>query len=223
MADFGELMERSLRLVLWLTLVMATVGIVLARPTVELLFGGSFPTETLAITATTLAWFLLGLPAHSMNVVLTRAFYSAQDTRTPVIVAIGSVVVNVVVSLATVDTMGLSGLALGIALGGWFEAVTLSLILWRRTHAVPLRPILVASLSYLVGAAIAAGVAYLLLDVVAGWLGDSSGRVAALVELAAGRPGLPCLLPAVQSADADPRAVAVHPAGPFGDPTRVTA
>jgi putative peptidoglycan lipid II flippase len=195
MADFGELMERSLRLVLWLTLVMTTVGIVMARPTVDLLFGGSFPMETLAITATTLAWFLLGLPAHSMNVVLTRAFYSAQDTRTPVIVAIGSVVVNVVVSVATVGTMGLSGLALGIALGGWFEAVTLSLILWHRTHAVPLRPILVASISYLVGATIAAGVAYLLLDVVAGWLGDSSGRGAALVELAlVGPVSLACYL-----------------------------
>ena len=195
MADFGQLMERSLRLVLWLTLVMTTVGIVMARPTVDLLFGGSFPPETLGLTATTLAWFLLGIPAHSMNVILTRGFYSAQDTRTPVIVAVGSVAVNVIVSVATLDTMGLSGLALGIALGGWFEAVTLSVILWRRTLAVPLRPILAASVSYLVGASIAAGVAYLLLDVVAGWLGDSSGRGAALVELAlVGPVSLACYL-----------------------------
>ena len=61
------------------------------------------------------------------------------------------------VSVATVGTMGLSGLALGIALGGWFEAVVLSLILWRRTHAVPMRPVVVAGLVSLVGALIAAG------------------------------------------------------------------
>ena len=34
-----------------------------------------------------------GLPAHTLNVVLTRAFYSAKDTRTPVSIAICSVVV----------------------------------------------------------------------------------------------------------------------------------
>jgi putative peptidoglycan lipid II flippase len=185
MADFAQLMERSIRLVLWLTLVLSTVGIVLATPTVTLLFGsGSFPPETLALTATTLAWFLLGLPAHSLNVVLTRAFYSAQDTRTPVVVAIGSVVVNVAVSVATVGTMGLSGLALGIALGGWFEAVVLSLLLWRRTHAVPLRPVVVAGLVSLVGALIAAAVAYVVLQGVESWQGIATGRLDALVQLA---------------------------------------
>ena len=184
MADFAQLMERSIRLVLWLTLVLSTVGIVLATPTVTLLFGsGSFPPETLALTATTLAWFLLGLPAHSLNVVLTRAFYSAQDTRTPVVVAIGSVVVNVAVSVATVGTMGLSGLALGIALGGWFEAVVLSLILWRRTHAVPMRPVVLAGCVSLVGALLAAAVAYIALQGVESWQGVAVGRLDALVQL----------------------------------------
>ena len=38
-------------------------------------------------------------------------------------VAIASVGVNVVVSVATVERLGLAGLALGIAVGAWFEAV----------------------------------------------------------------------------------------------------
>jgi putative peptidoglycan lipid II flippase len=183
MADFGLLIERSTRLVLWLTLPMSTVGIVLAVPVVNLLFGSSFPASTLALTANTLAWFLLGLPAHSLNVVLTRAFYSGQDTRTPVTIAIGSVVINVVVSVATVGTMGLAGLALGIALGGWFEAIVLSLILWHRTHAVPLRPILLAGVVSLMGALLAATFAWLVLRAVVDRLGQSTGRLDALVEL----------------------------------------
>ncbi len=183
MADFGQLIERSIRLVVWLTLVMSTVGIVLAVPTVNLLFGSSFPAPTLALTASTLAWFLLGLPAHSLNVVLTRAFYSGQDTRTPVSVAIGSVIVNVAVSITTVGTMGLAGLALGIALGGWFETIVLALILWRRTHAVPLRPIVVAGAITLAGALVAAGIAWLTLQALVDRLGVSTSRLDALVEL----------------------------------------
>jgi peptidoglycan biosynthesis protein MviN/MurJ (putative lipid II flippase) len=56
-------------------------------------------------------------------------------------VAIGSVAVNVAVSVATVGALGLSGLALGIAIGGWSETVVLSAILRRRTPAVALLPI----------------------------------------------------------------------------------
>ena len=61
--------------------------------------GASTP-AALAATAVTLGVFLLGLPAHALNVILARAFYSGKDTITPVSVAIASVGVNVVVSVA---------------------------------------------------------------------------------------------------------------------------
>ena len=183
MVDFRRLVDSSMRLLLWVTLYISMVGIVLRVPTTELLFGNS-ASQVVALTASTYAWFLLGLPAHTLNVVLTRAFYSAKDTRTPVSIAICSVVVNVVVSVALVGSMGLAGLALGIALGGWFETVVLSLILWQRTHAVPLRSISRASVSYLAGALIAAGVAFLALSALRSWQGTATGRLDALVQLA---------------------------------------
>ncbi len=182
MPDFRRLVDRSMRLLLWVTIYLAVVGIVLRTPTATLLFGNA-AAGVVTLTASTYGWFLLGLPAHTLNVVLTRAFYSAQDTRTPVTVAICSVGVNVVVSVALVGSMGLAGLALGIALGGWFETVVLSLILWRRTHAVPLGSISAASVGYLIGALIAAGVAFVVLGWVGGWLGPSTGRLDALIEL----------------------------------------
>jgi peptidoglycan biosynthesis protein MviN/MurJ (putative lipid II flippase) len=79
--------------------------------------------------------------------------------------------------------MGLAGLALGIALGGWFETVVLALILWRRTHAVPLRPILEAGAITLAGALVAAGIAWLTLQALVDRLGVSTSRIDALVEL----------------------------------------
>lgn len=184
LADFGVLLERSIRLVLWLTIVIAAVGIALVGPTVTILFGDSFPAATLAQTADTLAWFLLGVPAHSLNVVLARAFYSAQDTRTPVLVAIGSVAVNVVVSVLTVGPMGLSGLALGIALGGWFESIVLTAILWRRTGALPVRSIGLGGVISLMGALIAAIVAPLIDQQLVALLPGLGPRVRSLVELA---------------------------------------
>lgn len=160
MLEFGSLLRQSLRLLLFVTLWVAAVGIVLRRQTVLLLFGWGFDATARAQTADALLFFLLGLPANCLNVVLARAFYSNQDTRTPVVVAIASVGVNVLVSLVTVGSMGLAGLALGIAVGGWFDTVVLSLLLWRRSHRVDLRSIANGTIVFGVGALLA-GVAAL--------------------------------------------------------------
>jgi putative peptidoglycan lipid II flippase len=191
MDDFRVLVERSLRLLLWLTLFVVTTGIALRAPITDVLFGGGVSAEVLAWTAATLGWFLLGLPAHALNVVLTRAFYSDQDTRTPVILACLSVVVNVIVSVATVSTMGLAGLALGVAVGGWFETICLSVLLDRRTEAIPARAITFGALVSLGGALIAGAVALGGWAVATSAIGDTPGRLMTLV--AGGVVGLAAL------------------------------
>ncbi|CAN5807342.1 murein biosynthesis integral membrane protein MurJ [soil metagenome] len=139
--EFGQLVVRSLRLLLYAMLFISAVGIVLRRQVVTLLFGYGFDERAIDLTANTLLLMLAGLAAHSMVVVLARAFYSGQDTRTPVIVALLSVAVNVSISVSTVGTLGLSGLALGIAAGAWFEATLLGIILWQRTPGAGLENI----------------------------------------------------------------------------------
>lgn len=181
MDDFRVLVERSMRLLLWLTLFIVTTGIALRAPISAVLFGGGLSTEVLDLTAQTLAWFLIGLPAHALNVVLARAFYSDQDTRTPVILACLSVGVNVLVSLATVGTLGLTGLALGVALGGWFETLGLAWLLDRRTDALPGRAIVRGALLSLGGAIPAGLVALVGWSFVVTLVGESPGRLVTLL------------------------------------------
>ena len=150
---FGRTVVSALRLLLWAMLLVSAVGIVARDQVTELLFGWGFDETALEATAMTLGVFLLGLPAHALNIILARAFYSGKDTITPVSVAIASVGVNVVVSLATVDRLGLAGLALGIAIGAWFEAVTLTLLLARRHASVRAAPVVRVGISSLVGVA----------------------------------------------------------------------
>jgi len=80
--------------------------------------------------------------------------------------------------VATVERLGLAGLALGIAAGAWFEAVSLTLLLARRHASVRVAPVVRAGALSLVGAAAAGLVAaaiLLVLPVPAG-----TGRVLAL-------------------------------------------
>jgi putative peptidoglycan lipid II flippase len=165
-AEFGRTVVATLRLLLWATLLVAAVGIVARDQVVELLFGWGFDAEALAATAITLGVFLVGLPAHALNVILARAFYSGKDTVTPVSVAIASVGINVVVSLLTVERLGLAGLALGIAVGAWFEAVTLTILLARRHGSISVAPVVRGGLISLVGALAAALAAAVVLALV---------------------------------------------------------
>ncbi|MFV2063805.1 MAG: murein biosynthesis integral membrane protein MurJ [Chloroflexota bacterium] len=180
--EFGSVVVSSLRLLLWATVFVAAVGIVARDEVVELLFGWGFDQAALAATAATLGVFLLGLPAHALNVILARAFYSGKDTVTPVTVAIISVGLNVVISLATVERLGLQGLALGIAVGAWFEAITLTVLLRRRHATISVGPIVRGGVISLVGALIAALVAagVLTLD---GVPFDRTGSFALLLQL----------------------------------------
>lgn len=158
---FGQLVVRSLRLLLYVMLFLTAMTMVLRRQLVTLLFDyGNFDQRAIDLTANTLLFFTLGLAAHAMIVVLARAFYAGQDTRTPVMAAVLAVVVNVVVSVLTAGSLGLSGLALGIASGAWVEAAVLLVLLWRRAATLPIAGLVRAGVEFVVGAVLAGVTAF---------------------------------------------------------------
>jgi putative peptidoglycan lipid II flippase len=181
--EFAQIVLRSLRLLLYVMLFITAVTMVLRRQVVTLLFDyGQFDERAVDLTANTLLYFLIGLAGHSMIVILARAFYSAQDTRTPVMAAIISVGVNIVVSLATVGSFGLSGLALGIAAGAWVEAGILIVLLWQRTPGIHLESLGRAMVEFLIGALLAALGAVAVIRLTESAVGPDPVKLAILVQ-----------------------------------------
>ena len=80
------------------------------------------------------------------------------------------------------EALGIRGLALGIALGAWFEATTLTVLLRRKHAAVDARAVVDGGLRSLVGAVLAALAAagVLALDLVPA---DLSRVVSLIIEL----------------------------------------
>ncbi len=131
--QYTSLVVRSLRLILFVMLPIAGLGMILRRQVITLLFGyGEFTAEDIDMTANTLLYLLIALASESMIAILARAFYAGRDTRTPVTAAVLAVLINVPLSIAMVGTLGLSGIALAIAIGSWTEATFLIVQLWRR-------------------------------------------------------------------------------------------
>ncbi|WP_310498154.1 murein biosynthesis integral membrane protein MurJ [Sandarakinorhabdus sp.] len=127
--------NRAIELVLFLTLPAAAALTVAAAPIIHgLLEYGAFRAADTSATATALAAFSLGLPAYVLIKVLTPGFHARQDTQTPVRIAVGSMLVNLVGNLALVWPLGHVGIALSTALAAWVNAGALYVVLRRRGH-----------------------------------------------------------------------------------------
>jgi len=100
-----------------------------------------------------------GLIGSSIVKIASPTLYSLRDARTPVLVSVGAVAVNLLLNLALVDWLGFRGLALGTSIASLFNAGLLLWLLQRRfadVDAAPVAPallkILVASLAMGAGA-----------------------------------------------------------------------
>ena len=188
--EFGYLVVRSVRLVLWIMLFITAVGIVLRRQTVSLLFEPGLDPSAVSLTSDTLSFLFLGLAAYSLVIVFARAFYSGHDTRTPVITALFDMVVCVTIGVATVGSLGLSGIALGLAAGAWAEASALGILLWRRTPGAGLEGILKPLVLFTGGAVLAGLAALLVVRLTDPIIGIDPGKIGLLFQIvAAGAAG----------------------------------
>ncbi len=185
-----EILTRSLRILAFVMLPITALGMVLRVQVVDLLLGyGAFTRAAVQLTADTLLLFLLGLTAHSVIAVLTRAFYARQDTRTPMVAAVLAVAINTILAVALVGSLGLPAIGLAIAAAAWTEALLLLLVLRRREGpALDLGGLVSGLVRILLGAVAAGVLGYLVLQALAGLvpagsdLGGLGAKVALLVQ-----------------------------------------
>jgi putative peptidoglycan lipid II flippase len=128
--EMRRTVSHGLRLMLMLN-VPATVGLIaLAAPIVGLIFErGRFTPDDTAATAAALAFYAPGLIGYSAVKLAVPAFYALRDSRTPVMVSVATVAVNIVLNLMLARLLGFRGLALGTALASLFNAITLMVVL----------------------------------------------------------------------------------------------
>jgi putative peptidoglycan lipid II flippase len=126
--ELRRTLEQSLRLILFLTLPAAAALMILSQPLVAFLFQrGAFTESSTEVTQAALLFYAIGLAGHAAIEILSRAFYSLSDTRTPVAFALVSLAANLVLSVVLVGPLGVRGLALSVSLATLLEA---SLLFW---------------------------------------------------------------------------------------------
>ena len=118
--------SRGLELAIGLAL-PATLGLIaLNEPIVRILFErGLFTAADSEGTAQALTWLAFGLPAYVLVKSLSPAFFARHDTVTPLKATLTAILVTIVTAFLLNHWFGASGIAGGIALGAWSNALAL--------------------------------------------------------------------------------------------------
>jgi putative peptidoglycan lipid II flippase len=138
--------ETGLRLVNFITIPAACALIVLAYPMVQALFErGSFGEAATQLTANLLPYAAVGLIALAANVVLTRCCFACQETAWPVAISVITVIMNVLLSIVWLSTLGARGLLLANSVSQLMQTALLLLLLQRLVRGIRWNELLVSS------------------------------------------------------------------------------
>jgi putative peptidoglycan lipid II flippase len=129
-----QVFQLSLRMILFLT-IPASIGLmVLGEPVIRLFFErNQFTAASTSATAYALVFFAIGLAGHATVEIVDRVFYALHDTRSPVLVAVGAIALNIVLSLILMQTpLTYGGLALANSIAALAEGGVLIRLVARR-------------------------------------------------------------------------------------------
>lgn len=138
---------------------------VISRDIIEVLFQrGEWTAHNTDLTATALVWFGASLALNGVSLLLSRTFFALQRPWANTGLALGSLVANVVASVALYRPLGIAGIVIGTFIGN-VVLVGLQIRLLRRETGGPLglapvaRSLIQVLVASLVAVAVATGVA----------------------------------------------------------------
>lgn len=133
----------ALRLLFFISIPSMAGLIALREPIVNLLFQrGQFDYSATRGTAEALLFYSIGIWSVVGVRVVTAAFYSMQDTKTPVKVAVIGVLANLIISLSLMGPMKHSGLALANALASGINFLILFYMLRKKLKRIDAKKII---------------------------------------------------------------------------------
>ena len=124
-----------------LIIIPATIGLIaLSYPITRLLFqSGQFVETSTRMTSIALSYYSLALLPWSFTAVMVKIFYSNKDTKTPVYVAIITIIILFVSDYYLVKVMDYRGLALGSVIAAFINMIILWIISWKKFNCFRFR------------------------------------------------------------------------------------
>ncbi len=166
-----------------LLVIPATIGAMLfAEPVVKLLFGrGAFDPEAISLTSNALFYYSIGMLGFGLREIISRSFYSLQDTKTPMINAAIAMVMNIVLNLILSRYMGIGGLALATSISAIFCTILLFISFRKKIGPFGMKNIIISSTKILCASLIMGVIAKMSYDMLLKYISDNLSLIAAII------------------------------------------
>ena len=187
--EFRSPLSRSLGLVFLLTVPSSVGLVVLGRSIIAAIYqGGRFEVYDTEQTALALTYYAVGLVGYAAFKVLAPAFYALNDSRTPMVVSLTTIAINLVavILLLRYTNLGHAGMALSTSVVALFGFVVLFWILRNRIGGIHGRA-LVTSITKVALASVVMGAGAWAVSQTMQW-GLGTSQIARLGELAVSIP-----------------------------------
>lgn len=127
---FIETLSLAIRQILFLIIPASALLIILRAQIVRIVLGsGNFNWEDTVLTLETLSFFAISLFAQALILIVTRAFYARQDSKSPFYIGLITAFSNIILSLMLIDIFGVAGLALAFSMSTMLNLLLLTLVL----------------------------------------------------------------------------------------------
>lgn len=129
-------MRYGLKQIIYVTVPMALFFIFYRHELLSMLFGGNeFGSKAVDEAAWATLFYSFGIPAFCAMKIISSAFYSQKDTKTPVKVALWCILLNFCINLVLMFPLKQGGIALGTVISSIVNCLTLTYI-FRKRHSV---------------------------------------------------------------------------------------
>ncbi len=121
-----ELQNKALELSLFLSLPASFALMVGSQEITSALFGyGSFDQVSVNNSAKALFYFSFGLPAFSLIKIFSTFLFARNDTKTPFVYSLISVILNILISLSFFSKVGFIIIPIATTISSWFNGIIL--------------------------------------------------------------------------------------------------
>lgn len=149
------LIVSSIKAIIIVILPLMTGFIILSAPITSVIYQhGEFKAEQVPVVSNALACYSIGMLGLAINEILSKYFFSMQDSKTPMRNSILSMVFNIIMAYVLFGLLKINGLALAAAGGSIFNAILNAICISKRRPGIIKKPDIITILKVVISSAV---------------------------------------------------------------------
>jgi len=177
-----EIFSKGLNIIIILFVPITIGAIILARPAITFVYErGMFGHDSTIMTSSAFVMYTIGLLPLVIRDIITKVFYSMQDTKSAMYIGILAVTSNIVLNMLLIKSLGHSGLAMATSLSSIITLPLFFIVLRKKIGSLGLKNSSILFLKSCIAGVVMGMVVYYGYDIISAMFGN--GKIYLFLEI----------------------------------------